>query len=131
VGFQSPADHTVVPFEPARGRAAPALLVAPLRPAVPSEFVPSRWSSVFPERRTWRHLDAEWVALRSGERLTVGSSGWECAIVVVSGEIALPASPPRRLPAFGLVRLAADASLELRAVASPTVLIAVKGAVRP
>ncbi len=127
VGFQSPADHTAVPFEESLDTPlSPSLVTQPL----PSTTLPGassrRWASAFPERRTWRWLDAEYSVLEPAQDVTVGSQGFESAIVVASGEIELAPPQSRRLPAFSAIRLDAGSSLSLQATASRTLLIAVK-----
>ncbi len=127
VGFQSPADHTAVPFEESLDSALSSSLVThPL----PSTTFPGssrgRWASAFPERRTWRWLDAEYSVLEPSRGVTVGSQEFEWAIVVASGEIELTHPHARRLAAFSVIRLDPSSSLLLRPTVSRTLLIAVK-----
>jgi quercetin dioxygenase-like cupin family protein len=122
VGFQSPADHTALPYRASAGADLPSLLVKPLPAASPA----GRWCSAFPERRTWRYLDAEYSVLESAQTVSVCFGQFESALVLASGTIELPRQASRRLSAFSVIRLDPDESLVLRALASPTLLIAVK-----
>jgi hypothetical protein len=125
VGFQSPPDHTAVPFEEALDPPS-SLVTSSLQSSLPPAVSPGRWSSVFPDRLAWRHLDAEYAVLASSQSVTIDSQNFECAIVVASGEIETLSPPLRRLPAFSAIRLDPRSSLRLRAAASPSVLIAVR-----
>lgn len=122
LGFQSPPDHTAVPFESALAKNfSSSLMTHPLRPPPRG-----RWTPAFPERRSWRYLDACYAVLESSQGLTVGSEAGESAIVVASGEIEVSGPPRRRLPAFSAVRLAPRSPVAIQAAASPTLLIAVQ-----
>lgn len=127
VGFQSPADHTAVPYaETSDTGLASALVAQALPDSSPPGLSHGQWNPAFPERHGWRHLDAEYSVLEASQGLTVGSKDFECAIVVASGEIELIDPPSRRLPAFSAIRLEPGSTLTLQAAASPTLLIAVK-----
>lgn len=121
VGFQSPPDHTAIPFVEALD--PPSSLVTS---SLPRAVSPGEWSSVFPDRPTWRHLDAEYAVLASSQGITIDSRNFECAIVVASGEIEVLSPSLRRLPAFSAIRLDPRSSVSLRAVAALSVLIKVK-----
>jgi hypothetical protein len=127
VGFQSPADHTAVPFEDSIDADPPSSILTSSFPSSPQPGMSrGRWFPAFPERHAWRHLDAEYLILGSSQRLTIESRDLEWAIVVASGEIELTSPALRRIPAFSAIRLDPRSFLELRATKSPTLLIAVK-----
>lgn len=127
VGFQSPADHTAVPFEEAlHPHLCSSLVTSSFAASPPPAVSCGQWSSVFPGRTAWRHLDADFTVLASSQSVTIDSGDFEWVIVVVSGEIEIPGPPLRRLPAFSAIRLDPDGSLAMRATASPTLVIAVK-----
>ena len=127
VGFQSPANHAAVPFEDSTGSDFPSALVTqPLPTCALPGASHDPWSPAFPERRTWRSLDAAYSVLESSQSVTVGCQDFEWAIVVASGEIELTHRPSRRLPAFSAIHLDPGSSVALRAAASPTLLVAVK-----
>jgi quercetin dioxygenase-like cupin family protein len=127
VGFQSPADHTAVPFAetPEDGRHS-SLVTAAFPCSSSPGAAPGRWASAFPGRSGWRHLDAECAVLEASQRLTVGFRDFECAIVVAAGEVELAGPQSRRLPAFSAIRIDPGCSIVLRATLSPTLLFAVK-----
>ena len=125
VGFQSPPDHTAVPFKEALAPPS-SLVTSSLQSSLPPAMSLGQWSSVFPGRLAWRHLDAEYAVLASSQSVTIDSQNFECAIVVASGEIEMLSPSLRRLPAFSAIRLDPRSSLRLRAAVSPSVLIAVK-----
>jgi quercetin dioxygenase-like cupin family protein len=127
VGFQSPADHTAVPFEGSLDAGgSPTLVTSSFSSALPSGLVPGQWASAFPERTAWRHLDAEYSILEASHSLTIGFRDFECALVVAAGEIQLTRLVLRRLPAFSAIRLGPERSLALQATVSPTLLFLVK-----
>ena len=73
-------------------------------------------------------MQAIWngAVLAESDRVAIGSPHVECAVVVASGEVELVTHVPRRLEAFGAIRLDPGAAVELQATASPTLLFAVE-----
>lgn len=127
VGFQSPANHTAVPFEGSRDASFASSLITRSLPSTMSPLAShGRWTSVFSQRRTWHWLDAEYSVLRPSQAVPFGSQDFESAIVVASGAIAFTHSRSRSLPAFSVIHLDPGSSLLLEATAPGTLLIGVK-----
>lgn len=121
VGFQSPPDHTAVPFGAERNADVKPSLVVSSPPAVASR---GQWSAAFPGRSSWRYLEARYVALDPSQTLTIDSRDLEWAVVVASGEVELCGPRDRSLSAMSMIRLDPEASLTVRATAF-TLLIGV------
>lgn len=126
IGFQSPPDHTAVPcaggFEvPGRAR----LLARSLARGERAAAVAAPWRPAFPERPTWRWLDARSAMLASGGRMLLEAGEGEAAIVVASGGIEIGEPRAARLSAPAVVRLAAGDALAASASADGTLLITV------
>jgi quercetin dioxygenase-like cupin family protein len=121
VGFQSPADHTAVPFAENLAADITPSLVASSPLATES---PGQWSAAFPGRSSWQYLDAQYAVLEPAQNLTIESHDLEWAVVVASGEIELCGAPERSLAAISVIRIDPGSSLTLRATA-PTLLIGV------
>ena len=120
VGFQSPADHTAVPFA---GNPAADIAPALVTSSQLATASPGQWSAAFPGR-SWRYLDAQYAALEPTQKLTIESHDLEWAVVVASGEVELGGRPERSLAAISVIRTEPGSSLTLRATA-PTLLIGV------
>src|SRR5262245_27544397 len=125
VGFQSPADPTAVPFD-LRGKspADRALITQSL--SSPPSLRPGRWTQVFPARPHWRYLDPHYVALRSGQLLVTETAASEVAIVVMRGTLDLGTTTAERIGAGSVLCLGPGETIELRAVESPCLLVAVR-----
>jgi hypothetical protein len=127
VGFQSPPDPTVVPFEP-RGtaRPSPALVAASVSlNAAPGDRRP-QWLPVFRLRRQRRRLDPYYATLRASESLLAEARGFELVVVVACGAAELPGAARRRVDAVGALHLGPGAAVEVRALASPTLLLGIR-----
>ncbi len=126
MGFQSPPDQRAVPFDASQGVRTPRRL---LTRSLPLQREPSgasaTWVPVFPARSAGRHLDPHYSALHVSERLVAETRGFELVVLVAHGAVELTGAAPRRLEAVGALHLGPYASVELRALESPTLVLGI------
>jgi quercetin dioxygenase-like cupin family protein len=129
IGFQAPSDPTAVPFDPVARQPSPRGLQSesiPLRVEEPEEVEPW-WVPAFSRRDAFRFLDAHRCLLASGQELPVAAGGGELLVVVARGAVAVSGTDHDRvLRPVAMLRLQGADAIDLRALETPTLLLAVR-----
>ena len=129
IGFQAPPDPTAVPFDPATEGDWPRGLQGepiPLRISTLEADEPW-WVPAFPRRGEFRFLDAHHCSLASAQELPVAAGGGELLVVVARGAVEISSDGRDRVVRpVAMLRLQGADALELRALETPTLLLAVR-----
>jgi quercetin dioxygenase-like cupin family protein len=127
IGFQAPPDPTAVPFDPSTQPAPRGLQSEPIPLAVESDAVEPWWAPAFPRRGAFRFLDAHYCSLAAEQELPVVAAGGELVVVVARGAVrVVGAGHDRTVRPVALLRLDGPDAIDVRALETPTLLLAVR-----